>query len=228
MPGGATVVYVNQLDGLRRYLDAATTLTQITRGRAEELVRDLVASGELERARAQEWIEDLLNRSREASEVLVSSISAEVDRQLADLGLKNLDLDDLAQKVAGLLEHAGTVGRNVSVPKVWSRGADSSPTTAGSRHQAPTNGAGRDKDRPEEKGKPEESKSVSGKKKNGSGKSGSKQGKKGPESKKPESKKSAPDKTGAKKSRPDTALPDTAETEKASAPTQSVDRGVAT
>ena len=63
---------VNQLDGLRRYIEAATTLTQITRGRAEELVRDLVASGELERNRAQDWIEDLVKRSREASETLVA------------------------------------------------------------------------------------------------------------------------------------------------------------
>ena len=42
-------------DGLRRYVEAATTLTQITRSRAEELVRDLIKAGELERHRAQDW-----------------------------------------------------------------------------------------------------------------------------------------------------------------------------
>ena len=47
-------------DGLRRYVDAGTALTQITRARAEELVRELIKTGEVERHRAQEWVEDLV------------------------------------------------------------------------------------------------------------------------------------------------------------------------
>jgi polyhydroxyalkanoate synthesis regulator phasin len=105
---------VNQLDGLRRYIEAATTLTSITRARAEELVRDLVASGELERGRAQDWIEDLVKRSREASEALVSTVSSEVDRQLGERGLKNFDLDDLAQRVAAIITMAGNAGRTAT------------------------------------------------------------------------------------------------------------------
>jgi polyhydroxyalkanoate synthesis regulator phasin len=100
---------VTQLDGLRRYLEAATTLTQITRGRAEELVRELVASGEVERSRAQDWIK----RSREASETLVNQVSSEVEKQLGER-LKDLDLDDLARRVAGMIELAGTLGRNAT------------------------------------------------------------------------------------------------------------------
>jgi polyhydroxyalkanoate synthesis regulator phasin len=105
---------VNQLDGLRRYIEAATTLTSITRARAEELVRDLVASGELERGRAQDWIEDLVKRSREASEALVSTVSSEVDRQLGERGFKNFDLDDLAQRVAAIITMAGNAGRTAT------------------------------------------------------------------------------------------------------------------
>jgi polyhydroxyalkanoate synthesis regulator phasin len=162
---------VNQLDGLKRYLEAATTLTQITRGRAEELVRDLVASGELEVARAQEWIEDLMRRSREASDLLVTTVSAEVDRQLG----ARLDLDDLAKRVAGIIEHAGTVGRTVSVPKVWSRRSDNEAGQEPSEHKASTNG---------------KKKAASGKKKDGaSAKSSAKSGKKSPEAKKAQSKK---------------------------------------
>jgi polyhydroxyalkanoate synthesis regulator phasin len=105
---------VNQLDGLRRYIEAATTLTSITRTRAEELVRDLVASGELERGRAQDWIEDLVKRSREASEALMSTVSSEVDRQLGERGLKNFDLDDIAQRVAAIITMAGNAGRTAT------------------------------------------------------------------------------------------------------------------
>jgi polyhydroxyalkanoate synthesis regulator phasin len=114
---------VTQLDGLKRYLDAATTLTQITRGRAEELVREMVASGEVERVHAQEWVEDLLKRSKEVSETLVAQVAAEVDKQI-----KNLDLDDLAVRIAGLIDLAGTVGRNVASPSA--RRDESKSTTA--------------------------------------------------------------------------------------------------
>ena len=185
---------MNQLDGLRRYLEAATTLTQITRGRAEELVRDLVASGELERTRAQEWIEDLLKRSREASEVLLATISAEVDRQLGERGFKNLDLDDLAQRVAGIIELAGTVGRNVSVPKVWPRGSGDQGQATKDTSNGTVDTASGDR----ESGQKEKAKSGDGKKKDGSAKSGTKDKKS--DAKKSEAKKSGSKKSGADKS----------------------------
>lgn len=113
---------VTQIDGLRRYIDAATTLTQITRGRAEELVRELVASGEVERANAQEWIDDLVKRSREASENLMHQVSSEVERQLGDRGVKKIDVDDLAERVAGIIGLAQAVGRNVTHGRSWDAG----------------------------------------------------------------------------------------------------------
>ena len=186
---------MNQLDGLRRYLEAASTLTQVTRGRAEELVRDLVASGELERARAQEWIEDLLKRSREASETLVSTISAEVDHQLGERGFKNLDLDDLAQRVTAIIERAGTAGRSVSMPRVWSRGPDGGAAT---------------RDPADQNGKNVKVKSSSGKKKDGSKKSGTKSHKKS------DSKKSDKKKSDKKKSESKTSESKTSESEKSS------------
>jgi len=119
-----TVIGVTQIDGLRRYIDAATTLTQITRGRAEELVRELVASGEVERVHAQEWIDDLVKRSREASENLMHQVSSEVERQLGDRGVKRLDVDDLAERVAGIIGLAQAVGRNVAHGRSWDAGTE--------------------------------------------------------------------------------------------------------
>ena len=91
-------------DGLRRYVEAATALTQITRSRAEELVRELIKAGELERHRAQEWVEDLVKTSRERSEALVDAVRGEVRHQLKDLGFTNVD--DLAKKVADMWDPA--------------------------------------------------------------------------------------------------------------------------
>src|ERR1700686_1981064 len=92
---------MNENDGLRRYVEAATALTQITRSRAEELVRELIKAGELERHRAQDWVEDLVKASRERSEALVATVRGEVRQQLKELGFTNVD--DLAKKVAEIL-----------------------------------------------------------------------------------------------------------------------------
>jgi polyhydroxyalkanoate synthesis regulator phasin len=172
---------VTQLDGLRRYIEAATTLTSITRARAEELVRDLVASGELERGRAQDWIEDLVRRSREASEALVSTVSSEVDRQLGERGLKNFDLDDLAQRVAAIITMAGNAGRTATSARSRRDGqADGAATkkTSASKSSAKSSGKSSTK--------------ASAKKRDGARDSGTKSSSKNPKgssSKKSESKK---------------------------------------
>ncbi len=100
---------MSENDGLRRYVEAATALTQITRSRAEELVRELIKAGELERHRAQEWVETLVKTSRERSEALVDAVRGEVRQQLKELGFTNVD--DLAKKVADILARSSAAGR---------------------------------------------------------------------------------------------------------------------
>ena len=39
---------------IRKYLDAGNVLGQVTRGRAEEIVRELVNAGDIQRGQAQE------------------------------------------------------------------------------------------------------------------------------------------------------------------------------
>src|ERR1700688_976633 len=99
-------------DGLRRYVEAATALTQITRSRAEELVRELIKTGELERHRAQDWVEDLVRASRDRSEALVGTVRGEVRQQLRELGFTNVD--DLAKKVADVMARSSAAGRRAT------------------------------------------------------------------------------------------------------------------
>jgi polyhydroxyalkanoate synthesis regulator phasin len=99
-------------DGLRRYVEAATALTQITRSRAEELVRELIKTGELERHRAQDWVEDLVKASRDRSEALVGTVRGEVRQQLRELGFTNVD--DLAKKVAEVMARSSAAGRRAT------------------------------------------------------------------------------------------------------------------
>ena len=103
---------MSENDGLRRYLEAGLALTHITRSRAEELVRELIKTGELERHRAQDWAEDLVKASRERSEALVATVRAEVRRQLKELGFTNVD--DLAKRVAAILAKSSQAARNAT------------------------------------------------------------------------------------------------------------------
>src|ERR1700722_14546997 len=103
---------MTETDGLRRYVEAATALTQITRSRAEELVRELIKAGELERHKAQEWVEDLVKTSRDRSEALVDTVRGEVGHQLRELGFTNMD--DLAKKVADILARSSAAGRDAT------------------------------------------------------------------------------------------------------------------
>ena len=101
-----------QIDGLKRYLEAGLALTQITRKRAEELVHELIQTGEVERNRAQDWVEDLVSTSRDRSEAFISTVRNEVRTQLSEVGVSNLD--ELAKRVAHILERTQAAARKAT------------------------------------------------------------------------------------------------------------------
>ncbi len=88
-------------DAWKRYLEAGTAFTQITRARAEDLVQDLVKSGVLQRKEAQVRVEELLERSRQGSEALLNLVRDEVTTQLHAVGIASVE--DLARQVASML-----------------------------------------------------------------------------------------------------------------------------
>jgi polyhydroxyalkanoate synthesis regulator phasin len=89
-----------QNDLLKRYLEAGMSFTQMTRSRAEGIVKDLVKAGELQREQTQERVDDLVDRSRKNTEHLMSLIRREVSQQLSGMGLATKD--DLARLEAKL------------------------------------------------------------------------------------------------------------------------------
>jgi polyhydroxyalkanoate synthesis regulator phasin len=74
-------------DPWKRYLEAGMELTQVTRDRAEKLVKDLVKAGEVQRHEAQERVEALLDRSRRTTEAIAEAVRVEVMQQMQNLGL---------------------------------------------------------------------------------------------------------------------------------------------
>jgi polyhydroxyalkanoate synthesis regulator phasin len=90
-----------QTDTLKRYLDAGMAFTQLTRARAEGIVKEWVRAGEVQRDRTQEAVDELVDRSRRNTEALISVIRKEIASQLGQLGLATKeDLAKLERKLA--------------------------------------------------------------------------------------------------------------------------------
>ena len=113
-----------QNDAFRRYLDAGVALSQITRSRIEELMKEFVRTGEVERNRAQDWVEDMVKRSVDLSEALLAQVGNEVTKQLSDLGMANIE--DIAKRVTEIL--SSVPGTPFKAPRSG-RGTKSKGTT---------------------------------------------------------------------------------------------------
>lgn len=105
-----------QNDVLKRYLDAGLTFTLLTQQRAEALVRELVAIGEIQADQAQAQVQEFLDRSRRSTEKLVEQVIDEVRAQVETWGLATRDdIARIERRIDGLL--GGIIpGRGMSTP----------------------------------------------------------------------------------------------------------------
>src|SRR5436190_13609101 len=101
----AKVRRMPQNDSLKRYLDAGMAFTQMTRSRAEAIVKDLVKAGELQQKQAQKQVDDLMERSRKNTEQLLDLIRGEITNQLSAMGLATKD--DIARLESKLAAAGG-------------------------------------------------------------------------------------------------------------------------
>ena len=95
-------------EGFRRYFEAAAVLGEITRARAEDLVREMKGTGDSQRAQAQQWVDELVERSRKAAEDMLDLVRTEVSNQLHALGL---DPDELARQAADIMRRSAAAGK---------------------------------------------------------------------------------------------------------------------
>ena len=127
---------------IRKYLDAGTVLGQVSRGRAEEIVRELVNAGDIQRSQAQEWVDNLVERSRKSSEQVLELVRHEVATQLEKIDPKSLE--SLANQVAEVLKKSAEAGRNATkdVTTQAGKAAKDVTTKAGKTAKDATNKAG--------------------------------------------------------------------------------------
>ncbi|MGH3441786.1 MAG: hypothetical protein ACRDUY_07030 [Nitriliruptorales bacterium] len=79
------------IDPLRRYVEAATGLTQVTKSAAERIVKNLVQQGAAAGNNPQELVEHLLERSRENREALMTTVRSETRRLVKSMGVASQD-----------------------------------------------------------------------------------------------------------------------------------------
>ena len=104
-----------QSDIWKRYLDAGVEFTNMTRSRAESIVKELVKAGEVQREQRQQRIEELLERSRKNTEELVSAVRKELDQRLSALGVATkADLAKLEAKVDKLAKSSAGAAKSTA------------------------------------------------------------------------------------------------------------------
>ena len=89
-------------DLFKRYLEIGASVLGMTRERAESIVRDLVASGEVAKGQATKAADWLVERGRTGSEELAELVRREIRQQVTALGLATRD--DIARLEAEIAE----------------------------------------------------------------------------------------------------------------------------
>jgi len=75
-------------------------------------VRELVNAGDIQRSQAQEWVDNLVERSRKTSEQVLELVRHEVATQLGKIDGKSLET--IANQVADILKKSAVAGRSAT------------------------------------------------------------------------------------------------------------------
>ncbi len=113
-----------QSDLWKRYLDAGMEFSQMTRARAESIVKELIRAGEVQREQRQQRIEELVDRSRKSTEELVSAVRKELSQQLSSLGVvTKADLAKLEAKIDAVAKRVGGAAKAAPAKKTAAKKA---------------------------------------------------------------------------------------------------------
>lgn len=113
----------------QKYVDMASGLTNVTRKRAEQVVRGLVKQGEIATDRAEKAVDELLSRSESNRKAVASIVRSETERAVGRLGLaRQKDLEKLERKIDKLAKQGSGGARTAK--KASKKGAKKSAKKA--------------------------------------------------------------------------------------------------
>jgi polyhydroxyalkanoate synthesis regulator phasin len=114
------------LDELRRVALFTSGVAELTRHRAEQIVKDLVQQGDVRREQASSAVRDIMDISRQSRQELVRFVRAEIQAQVSNLGLASKrDVERLERRIARL----ETGGKKKTTRKRTSRKTAASRST---------------------------------------------------------------------------------------------------
>lgn len=91
------------LDELRRVALFSSGVAELTRYRAEQIVKDLVKAGDVRREQASVLVRDLMEASKTSRDELMRFVRSEIQNQISALGLASQrELDRLERRVSRL------------------------------------------------------------------------------------------------------------------------------
>ena len=90
-------------DEIRRIALITSGVVELTRNRAEAIVRDLIKSGDLSGGQATQAVKDLMERSKQNRDEILNLIRSEIRNQTESIGLASRrDIERLERRVARL------------------------------------------------------------------------------------------------------------------------------
>ena len=94
-------------DELRRMALIGSGVAELTKARAEQIVKDLVKRGEVGREQASQVVKDLMDRSKDNRKEIGAFVRGEIRSQIESLGLATKrDIERLERRIARLEERA--------------------------------------------------------------------------------------------------------------------------
>jgi polyhydroxyalkanoate synthesis regulator phasin len=90
-------------DEIRRMALVTSGIVELTRNRAESIVRDLISSGDLSGGQAGQAVKELMERSRQNRREIMNLVRSEIRGQIEALGVATKrDIERLERRVARL------------------------------------------------------------------------------------------------------------------------------
>ncbi len=93
---------------LKRLLDAGMNFTEISQDQAEKLVKEFVKGGQARRKDTEKLVHEMVERGRSATEGLVSTVQAEISKQLGKFASR---LDDVESRVEVIAQKVGLASK---------------------------------------------------------------------------------------------------------------------
>ena len=122
------------LDELRRVALVTSGVVDLTRQRAEQIVRDLVKSGDVRMDQTSGVVKELLKRSAENRKELSNFVRSELKNQIEGLGLATKrDLERMERRIARLEDARKVSSKSKKTTAKKSTAKKSSATSKGSR-----------------------------------------------------------------------------------------------